>query len=101
MTEFEVIWYSQSVAMVAVVVGMLAILVRAARWSYRRHGHGREHGVIVAGAALVVGIGNVMTTYGRAADISDLRDIGGIMVRGALVLGVIYMLAWGPGRPHD
>ena len=100
MTEHQVVWGVQLLVMLGVAAGMVLILWRAIQWAVAHDGR-PEHAVVIASVALVVGLGNIVTTYATLVFWPEMRDMGGTLVRGALGVGVIYMLAWGPWSPRE
>jgi hypothetical protein len=97
----EAFWLAQAIIMMFVVFGMSWIASRAIHYYWTHpQSTAAEHCGVVAVAAIIVAVGNVFTTYATAVNWSDLRDFGGVMIRGALIIATVYMLVAGPLRQH-
>jgi hypothetical protein len=84
-------------------VGLLVAYLLMATWSWQQyrdapHDANTEHGMVVSGALLVVCTGLVLTAGGQAIPDDGVLIGGGAIIRGALLITVIYLLIRRPRR---
>jgi uncharacterized YccA/Bax inhibitor family protein len=94
-------WYTQAVISTAAACVFAVVVIRrlaAQRQQpfYRRR-FSADRGTVVTLGLCVISLGNVVTSYATAIASPGLRDVGGLMVRGALVSLCAYLWASDPG----
>lgn len=72
--------------------------VRAIRFRRTHDEPIAEHGLVVAGVLTVIAAGTLSVGWGQVIDSQAMRDLGSVLIRGAMVPLAVYFLASGPVR---
>jgi hypothetical protein len=62
--------------------------------------HNAEHGLVIACALLLISFSSIVTRAGDVFDVSTLNQVGGLMIRGALIAAAAYLILRHPKVPE-